>query len=76
MYYCKLGNSHIAVGNKHDTNQHFISGVIKIQNEAEKTMTEDEKSACKLLLKVGATTASAAVDVEAFIVSSEIQGAG
>ena len=36
---------------KHETDKHFTSGVIKIQNKLSGSLTVREKSACKILLK-------------------------
>ena len=51
FYRCELKNEHSKLGNKHETDKHFTSGVIKIQNKLYGSLTVCEKSACKIILK-------------------------
>ena len=46
-----MKNTHSKAGNKHETNRQFCSGVLKIQNKLEQTLSPAEKRACKCLLK-------------------------
>ncbi len=48
---CELGNEHSKLGNKHETDHFFLSGVDKIQNKNKTQLMPKEKTACKGLLK-------------------------
>jgi len=46
-----IKNEHSKMGNKHETDPPFITGIDKIANKDEGSMTEAEKDSCKSLLK-------------------------
>ena len=48
---CELKCKHSVLGNPHETNHFFSSGVDKIQNKKEGQLTTPEKNACSCLLK-------------------------
>lgn len=50
-FQCPLQDKHSKLGNKHETDHDFCSGVIKIQEGHEAFLTDAEKQACKSLLK-------------------------
>ena len=58
--YCCLGSNLIAIGNKYDTDKHFVSGVIKIQKKEEHLLTHNEARVCARLLKHPVASAVAA----------------
>eukprot|EP00171_Calliarthron_tuberculosum_P023569 IDg23569t1 len=56
MFGCRLGSQYLAPDAATVTDPHFESGVVKIQNKHESTMTELEKNACKSLLMESSTS--------------------
>lgn len=52
LYCCEWKGAHSKLGNKHETDKHFCSGLYKIQTGKENTLTTNEKTACLWLLKV------------------------
>ena len=51
FYGYELGRRHSKLGNKHETNTAFCSGLNKIQNKKSSELTPREKKACQPLLK-------------------------
>ncbi len=52
FYGYELKIQHSKLGNKHETNKHFCSGLHKIQTGNEGGLTALEKNACQWLLKI------------------------
>lgn len=50
LHNCMMGTGHISSNSRHCRNKSFESGVIKIQRNSIRTMTQAEKRACRALL--------------------------
>ena len=57
--HCKLNPNKFQVGNIYDSDDDFISGVIKLQREQDSELTRDEEIACKGFLAPRKTAAVA-----------------
>jgi len=51
LHGCEWKGGHSKLGNKHETDKHFSSGLHKIQTGKERTLNALEKVACQWLLK-------------------------
>ena len=63
-----IKNEHSKMGTKHETNPHFITGIDKIANKDEGTMTEAQKVSDLAYLMFGSNIVSQVVEfLQAFI---------
>ena len=51
FHKCELQNKHSKLGNKHKSSHDFCSGIIKLQNKKEQTLTNFERAALAPVLK-------------------------